>query len=173
MRPALVIAGSAIIAFLVFLLLPGGVAAAIGFELLVIVVAWMAIRRVVPRGDPAGTTGLPFVPFWKRSRWEPGPMLPVSLRRVERLMRYAERHPYAVHQRLLPELRALAAERLEMVHGVDMQVEPDRAAALLGGEAWKVIGPDSVESPERATQGISHDDIASAVTAIENVGSAS
>ena len=171
MRPALAIAGSAIVAFLVYLLLPGGVAAAIGFELLVIVVAWMAIRRVVPRGQPAETTGLPFVPFWRRSRWEPGPMLPISLRRVERLLRYAERYPYAVQKSLLPELRALAGERLETVHRVDLRTDPDRAAALLGGEAWKVLGP--VDVSEQATQGISHDAIAAVVTAIENVGSES
>lgn len=169
MRPALTIAGAGLVAFLVYLLLPEGVVAVVGFELLILVVAWMAIRRILPRGEPVETAPLPFVPFWRRSRWDGGPMLPISLRRVERLIRYSERHPYAVQQRLLPELRGLAADRLAAVHGIDMNEDPDRAAELLGLDAWNVLGPEAVEPPDHAKHGISHDEIDAAVSAIEGI----
>lgn len=169
MRPALVIAGAGLVSFLVYLLLPKGAVALVGFELLVLVVAWLAIRRIVPRNQPVQTTGFPFVPFWRRSRWETEPMLPMSLRRVERLIRYSERHPYAVHQRLLPLLRELAAERLAALHGVAMDRDEEAAARLLGSDAWQVLGPDAIEVPDRAEHGISHEAIDTAVSAIEGL----
>jgi hypothetical protein len=169
MRPALVIAGAGLVAFLVYLLLPQGAVALVGFEVLVVVVAWLAIRRIVPRNQPAQTTGLPFVPFWQRSRWETEPMLPLSLRRVEGVIRYSERHPFAVHQRLLPLLRELAAERLAAIHGVAMEQDEDEAARLLGSDAWEILGPHAAEVPERAKHGISHEAIDTAVSAIEGL----
>lgn len=169
MRPALVIAGAGVVAFLVYLLLPQGAVALAGFELLVVVVAWLAIRRIVPRNQPVETTGFPFVPFWRRSRWETEPMLPLSLRRVERVIRYSERHPYAVHRRLLPLLRELAAQRLAASHGIAMEEDEEQAARLLGSDAWEVLGPHAAEVPDRAKQGISHESIDTAVSAIEDL----
>ena len=169
MKPALVIVGAGVVAFLVYLLLPSGPVALVGFEVLVIAVAWLAIRRIVPRNQPVETTDLPFTPFWWRTPWKIEPMLPVSLRRVERVIRYSERHPYAVHQRLLPMLRELAAERLAAIHGVAMDQDETAAARLLGADAWEILRPDAAEPPERASHGMSHAAIDSAVSAIEGL----
>lgn len=169
MRPALVIVGAGLVAVLVYLLLPEGLMALLGFELLLIVVAWMAIRRIVPSDRPPETTGVPFVPFWRRNRWEAGPMLPLSLRRVERLIRYSERHPHAARHRLLPMLRSLAADRLITNHGVDMFENPDAAAQLLGADAWRVLGPEAPVPPEDAKRGISHEAVDAAISAIEEI----
>lgn len=169
MKPAVTIAGAGLFALLVYLLLPEGVIALIGFELLIIVVAWMAIRRMVPTDRRVETTGRPFGPLLRRRGWQLEPMLPMSLRKVENLIRYSKDQPFAVHHNLLPAMRGLAAERLASHHGVDMTQDPDAAAELLGAAAWSVLDPQAAKDPALADHGIDHDGIDVAVTAIEQL----
>lgn len=161
------IAGAALVAFLLFLLLPEGPIALIGFELLMLTMAWMALRWLVPSEGLLETVDA--APFWRRRRRTLGPMLPMSLRRVERLIRYSESRPYLVHQRLLPLLRELASDHLLTRHAVDLHQDQGQAARLLGEDGWRILGPQAIQTPHQATSGLSHSQIDAAVSAIENL----
>lgn len=167
MSAALRLAAAALVAFLIFLLLPEGPIALVGFEVLLLMMVWQALRRLVPSEEVLETVDAP--PFWRRRRRNLGPMLPMSLRRVERLIRYSESRPYLAHQRLLPLLRELASDRLLAGHGVDLEQDQGQAARLLGEDGWRILGPQGIEAPHRATDGVSHAQIDAAVSAIENL----
>ena len=47
----------------------------------------------------------------------------------------------AATTRLRPRLQGLVAERLAVSAGIDLDREPDRARAVLGEEAWALVGP--------------------------------
>ncbi len=65
---------------------------------------------------------------------------------LERAVAFATTGFEAEH-RLLPLLRRLASDRLAAAHGVDMEQQPEKAAALLGAEAWALIGPTHDPGP--------------------------
>ncbi|MEA2057700.1 MAG: hypothetical protein U9O63_03200, partial [Actinomycetota bacterium] len=58
----------------VYALLPGGTVALLGFEILILMVAWLAVKRITPATEPA-PEDIPVAPLrwtlWRRSR-EPG-----------------------------------------------------------------------------------------------------
>jgi hypothetical protein len=49
---------------------------------------------------------------------------------------------FHLHVRLRPILRQIAAHRLWMRFGVDLDREPDRAHELVGAEAWELVRPE-------------------------------
>lgn len=74
------------------------------------------------------------------------PRRPADLERLERelvLMSASGMHARQVQLRL----RRVAAARLAVRHGVDLDADPERAAALLGPAAWALI---EVEPPSAA-----------------------
>lgn len=92
---------------------------------------------------------------------------PERLTRLERLASEAADSAAVEHQRLRPLLRAVAADRLEALHGVRMDEEPARAAALLGGQAWELLRPDRPPPADRTAPGRGVGGLAAIVTAIE------
>ncbi len=75
----------------------------------------------------------------RSTRHTPQRTTPSSLARLERVVAFATTGFEAEH-RLLPILRRLAYDRLAAGHRVDLELQPDRAAELLGPEAWILIG---------------------------------
>jgi len=67
---------------------------------------------------------------------------PPALARVERKVELGVEHAVDLHAGLAPLLREVAGPLL-LLRGVDAEREPERAAALLGDEAWTLIRPDA------------------------------
>jgi hypothetical protein len=122
----------ALLAAAVSLLWLDGVAEVVVYELALVVlgVAWWRRMSAVTRAGPRH----------RQARQMPQRTTPASLTRLERAVAFASTGFEAEH-RLLPLLRRLASDRLAAGHGVDMGQQPEKAAALLGAEAWALIGP--------------------------------
>lgn len=158
------------VAVVVYGLLPGGPVALIGFEVLILVVAWMAIRRITAtaaadEGDDVGS-GVVNWAFWQR-RSPAGRPAPASLRRVEGLLRFSAKHEYTANERLMPLLRRLAAERLAAGHGIDLNSDGERAEILLGAEAWAILGTNRTRDQRDDSVLPSHASLDATVKAIE------
>jgi hypothetical protein len=130
-------------------LVAAGVAATAAGALLLVVLpghragvvdAWMV--AVAALGVVAGATAArhaadvtrPLIPARRSQQGR----RPADLERLERelvLMRVSGMHARQVRVRL----RQVAAARLSARHGVDLQADPARAAALLGHVAWTLI----------------------------------
>ena len=99
----------------------------IGAAALGVVAGTVAARRAADRTRPLVPAGRP-----------PQARRPAELERLERelvLMRVSGMHARQVRLRL----RRVAAARLAARHGVDLDADPVRAAALLGPAAWELI----------------------------------
>ncbi len=66
---------------------------------------------------------------------------PPQLQRVEWMVEFATTASGDAELRLIPELRDLAAARLQERHGVDLYADQETAASLLGTEAWTYLAP--------------------------------
>jgi hypothetical protein len=170
MRPGTttaILVGAAIV---VYALLPGGLVALAGFELLILMAAWMAIRRItrtsVPEDDDARPSLWSWIP-WSRS--QAGKPAPPSLRRVEGLLRFSEKHAYTTNERLVPLLRRIAEDRLAAHHGIDPDTQPEKARVVLGDEAWLIISKEWMPSDGESDHGPGHASLAAAVDSIERV----
>ena len=122
--------------------------------LIVVAVAWW--RRIA--------AATPAVAPFRKPRLTSQRTIPSSLARIERVVAFASSGFEAEH-RLLPLLRRLARDRLASAHGVDIELQPDKAETLLGPETWALVGPGDDES--RAT--VPLDRIERAVTALERL----
>ncbi|MDX6481672.1 MAG: hypothetical protein QOG85_2182 [Gaiellaceae bacterium] len=71
------------------------------------------------------------------------------------------------HRRLVPLLRAAAASRLAMRHGIDLERRPDRARELLDDQTWELVRPDRPVPPNRHAPGPRRDEIAAVVAQLE------
>jgi hypothetical protein len=83
---------------------------------------------------------------------------PASLERVEREVALARGTAFDVHYRLRPSVRTVAAGLL-LPRGVDLERSPERAAELVGPDAWELIRPDRPAPADRAAAGMSLDAI--------------
>jgi hypothetical protein len=156
----------------VYALLPGGTVALLGFEILILMVAWLAVKRITPATEPAPEDDS-VAPLrrtlWRRSR-EPGAgPAPPQLRKVEGLLRFSRRHAFTAKERLVPMLRELAAERLYARHGIDLEADPEAARAMLGTPAWELLGLEWSAANGRSGTGPSHEAVEAAVSAIERL----
>ena len=50
-------------------------------------------------------------------------------------------NPRSFHHRVRPRLRSVVAHQLRLGHGIDLDAEPGRAAAILGSSAWLIEDP--------------------------------
>lgn len=170
MRPGTttaILVGAAIV---VYALLPGGLVALAGFEILILVAAWMAIRRIArtsaPEEGEARSSGWRWIPW---SRAPAGRPAPPSLRRVEGLLRFSERHAYTANERLAPLLRQIAEDRLVAHHGIDLESQPEKARVVLGDQAWLIISKEWAPSDGESDHGPDHASVVAAVDSIEQV----
>jgi hypothetical protein len=60
---------------------------------------------------------------------------------------------FHLHTRLRPLLREIAANRLSMRFGVDLDREHERARELIGGEAWELVRPERLSPSDRLAPG--------------------
>ena len=129
----------AVLAAAAALLWLDGAAEVLVYEVALIVVAVAWWRRVAEE--------IPAVAQHRRTRETSHRTAPSSLARIERVVVFATSGFEAEH-RLLPLLRRIAHDRLAVGHGVDMELQPQRAAALLGEEAWALIDPSESHYPD-------------------------
>lgn len=152
---------------LAFLVIPGGGASLIAFEVLLIAIAAATMRRAAP---PNLAVDGPAAPRFRRTRDLPDyPALPRSLRRVERLVRYGRAHAHSAGTRLVPLLRQLADDSLTAHHRCNVRSDPDRARALLGADAWSIVRPDWEAITNPSGPGPSLAEIDAVVTALEHL----
>lgn len=71
------------------------------------------------------------------------------------------------HRRLVPLLRAAAAARLAMRHGIDLDRRPDVARQRLDEQTWDLVRPDRPEPRDRHAPGPRRDEIAAAIAQLE------
>ncbi len=82
---------------------------------------------------------------WSRRRRERRVLAgPSGLIAIGALLRNAQNNPRAHTNHLRPRLQALARHHVSIRYGIDLEHDPDRAAALLGEVAW-LIDPAVVD----------------------------
>jgi hypothetical protein len=59
-----------------------------------------------------------------------------------------------LHAGLRPVLRSIAAERLSVQYGVDLDGQPEQAQALLGAELWELVRADRASPEDRYGPGL-------------------
>jgi hypothetical protein len=137
----------------VYLLLLGAAA----LRLLVRLV-WLAHR-------PPGPSELDAV---LRSRPAP-PAPPAELEALGRTLTLASVSAVYAHNRLRPELRAIAADLLAWRQGIDLAAEPDAARAALGEATWELLRPDREEPEDHDAPGLPVPLLARIVAELEEV----
>jgi hypothetical protein len=94
---------------------------------------------------------------------------PSVLPRVEREFRLALAFADYAHRTLIPRLRAAAAARLSMRHGIELERQPDLARELLGEETWDLVRPDRPPPADGLGPGPREDEIAAVMTRLESL----
>jgi len=79
---------------------------------------------------------------------------PGQLARLEREVTLGRQTAWDLHARLLPTLREVAAGLLSAHGGVTLAHEPDRAAAVLGADAWELVRTDRPRPEHRHDPGV-------------------
>jgi hypothetical protein len=135
------------------------------FEVLLAVVGALALRFLLPTlGDGPRRA--------RRRRWRRAPdqtPAPAWLLRYQGMVVGAGRDTAATESRLLPELRQLAAERLDALHDVDFTRQPEQARRLLGEAGWSLLRPDWASGRGTWDPGATPAQIEAAVAAIEKL----
>ena len=147
------------------LVLPGRAALVAHIWLVVVLgigvgVALERLRRTVPR-RPSSFDAAFVRPRVSHAR-------PATLDRVEREITLATGTAFDVHYRLRPLLRPIAAAVL-LQRGVGLDDDRERAAELLGPEAWELVRPDRPPPADRAARGIPLESAARAVDGLERL----
>jgi hypothetical protein len=96
------------------------------------------VRRLSLLAPPAGRSAIETLLRTHR----PARQRPPELARVERRVELGVSHAIDLRASLAPLLRSIA-EPLLLLRGIDAEREPERAAALLGDDAWALIRPDA------------------------------
>lgn len=76
------------------------------------------------------------------TRREPNPGRLRALERLENDCIQGLANPVDLQLRLVPRLREVAAQRLEVRHGLDLDRRPEAARTVLGDELWELVRPD-------------------------------
>jgi hypothetical protein len=76
---------------------------------------------------------------------------------------------FHLHVRLRPVLREIAAHRLRLHYGVDLDAEPGQARELVGSEAWDLVRPDRPPPADRLAPGPPLSTLAQVVTELERI----
>jgi hypothetical protein len=90
----------------------------------------------------------------------------LSLERDVALSRAIEFH---FHVRLRPVLREIAAHRLRLRYGVDLDREPARARELVPARTWQVVDPDRPMPEDRLAPGPSVQELSALVGELERL----
>jgi hypothetical protein len=74
-----------------------------------------------------------------------------------------------LHVRLRPILREIAAHRLWMRFGVDLDREQERARDLVGANAWELVRPERLPPSDRLAPGPAPADLRVVVEELERL----
>ncbi len=97
------------------------------------------------------------------------PERPVELERLEREVHLSLGNSFYLYHRLRPVLREVAAHRLLLRHGCDLDMRPEEAHTLLGDAAWSWLRPDRVEPTDRWAPGPPLAELTAVVDALERI----
>jgi hypothetical protein len=97
------------------------------------------------------------------------PQRPAELERLEREVYLSLGSSFYLHHRLRPMLREVAANRLLLAHGLDLDARPSEAQALLGDSAWSWLRPDRPEPRDRWAPGPPITELTSVVDTLERI----
>jgi len=76
---------------------------------------------------------------------------------------------FHLHTRLRPLLREIAAHRLSMRFGVDLDREPERARELIEGQAWELVQPERPPPSDRLAPGPPASHLSKVVEELERI----
>jgi hypothetical protein len=76
---------------------------------------------------------------------------------------------FHLHTRLRPILREIAAHRLSMRFGVDLDREDERARELIGAEAWELVRPERLPPSDRLAPGPTASHLSKVVEQLERI----
>lgn len=76
---------------------------------------------------------------------------------------------FHLHTRLRPILRQVAAHRLSMRFGVDLDREDERARELIGAEAWELVHPERAPPSDRLAPGPPASHLSKVVEQLERI----
>jgi hypothetical protein len=88
---------------------------------------------------------------------------------MERELELAVAFADQAHRTLVPLLRTVAAARLSMRHGVELERQPDAARQLLGEQTWDLVRPDRPPPADGLGPGPREEEIAAVVTRLETL----
>jgi hypothetical protein len=94
---------------------------------------------------------------------------PAELESLARMLALASVSGVYVHNRLRPELRAIARELLFSRQGIDLDAEPEAARAALGPAVWDLVRPDREEPDGYETAGLPPPALARVVADLEGM----
>jgi hypothetical protein len=97
------------------------------------------------------------------------PAAPPELESLARMLALASASGVYVHNRLRPELRAIARELLFSRQGIDLDAEPEAARAALGPVVWDLLRPDRDEPEGYESPGLPPPVLARIVADLEGV----
>jgi hypothetical protein len=97
------------------------------------------------------------------------PERPAELARLERDVYLSLGTSFYLHHRLRPVLREIAANRLLVRRGIDLERTPGAAEAVLGEPAWAWVRPDVGEPSDRWAPGPPIDELRTVVDQLERI----
>jgi len=152
---------TATVATVAVLALADGVVEIIAFELIVAALVTVGFLAVGPLRPARILERAPVTAALGTSNHPP------QLQRLEWMVEFATTASADAELRLIPELRQLAAERLQARHSIDLYTDRDHAAALLGPEVWPYIDPQRPRTFGRSA--MSPQEVGVIVSAIEEL----
>jgi hypothetical protein len=139
-------------------------------QIFVIVVGALVIRLLVQGVQVATAAPGPF-PFDRALRQPGGREIPRATEpgRIAFEVGASTHRALELHHQFRRRLRRLAADRLAVEHGVDLDKDPEAARSLLGAEAWDLLRPDHEPPEDRFGPGMPIEDVTRIVTAVEDL----
>ena len=136
-----------------------GTAEVFGFEVVLAILVFLALTT--GRGRPR----TPAADFrYRRLR---ATHLPPRLLEIERLVTFSLTSRMDFDHRLLPRLQTLVDDQLMSQRGFGLRDSPERAARVLGEEAWSILRTDRQPVDDVGVPGPTEGELESIVSAIE------
>jgi hypothetical protein len=126
----------------------------------------LALVRATREGEPSTDASDFDRALAEMSRRHPADSGELTLARD---VKQATRSAFHLHVRLRPILREIAAHRLWMRFGVDLDREPGRARELIGANAWELVRPERAPPTDRLAPGPPLADLRVVVDEIERL----
>ncbi len=138
-----------------------------GYQLLLVTLGAMAVRRLRPievEEEDDSPLRLRIKPIGR-----PHYTVPPQLEKIERLVVFGKTTAFDAEWRLLPFVRAIATEQMEAKRGIDLAVSPEAARQVLGETGWELLDPTRQQPVDRMAPGLSLEELGAAVSAIEGI----